>query len=131
MVELMLESIVESELGVNGWRGMNATQTTVHKIVQHGCAAVGGRPDRTTTLAEMPEVLFFAHAREAAGTARATIDGATVREVLDAAVDRFGDGFADVLGTCTVWVNGDAAGCEDVLGPADEVAVLPPVSGGS
>jgi molybdopterin converting factor small subunit len=38
-----------------------------------------------------------------------------------------------VLGTARVWVNGDepAAGDATVLEPGDEVAVLPPVSGGS
>jgi sulfur-carrier protein len=73
---------------------------------------------------------LFAAAREAAGTGRDELPGATVGEVLDAAVARFGTGFAAVLGTCKVWVNGDPAERDDPVRPADEVAVLPPVSGG-
>jgi sulfur-carrier protein len=73
---------------------------------------------------------MFAQAREAAGTARDDLPGATVAEVLDAAVGRYGDGFARVLATSKVWVNGEPAERSDPVGAADEVAVLPPVSGG-
>ena len=59
------------------------------------------------------------------------MDGATVREVLDAAVARYGTAFAEVLPTCRVWVNGEAAGLDDTVMATDEVAVLPPVSGGA
>lgn len=58
------------------------------------------------------------------------IDGTTVREVLDGAIARYGQDFGDVLRTCRVWVNGETADSATVVGPADEVAVLPPVSGG-
>lgn len=78
----------------------------------------------------MPTIRLFAGAREAAGTDRDTLDGATVREVLDAAVARYGDAFAAVLGTCRVWVNGEPAQPADAVADGDEVAVLPPVSGG-
>jgi molybdopterin synthase sulfur carrier subunit len=73
---------------------------------------------------------LFAAAREAAGTARAELPGATVGAVLDAAVARYGDQFASVLGTCKVWRNGEAASRDDPVAASDEVAVLPPVSGG-
>jgi len=53
-----------------------------------------------------------------------------VREVLDAAAARYGTQFAEVLPTCRVWVNGEAAGLDDAVAASDEVAVLPPVSGG-
>lgn len=78
----------------------------------------------------MPTIRLFASAREAAGTGTDVVDGATVREVLDAAEQRYGPGFGAVLRTCRVWVNGDDVGTDAVIGPADEVAVLPPVSGG-
>ena len=78
----------------------------------------------------MPTLRLFASAREAAGTGRATIEGTTVGEVLDAAVAAYGAHFAKVLATCTVWVNGDAADACTAVNEADEVAVLPPVSGG-
>lgn len=79
----------------------------------------------------MPVLRLFAAARTAAGTGRDDLPGTTVAEVLDAAVARYGDAFASVLGTCRVWVNGEPAGPGDAVAPGDEVAVLPPVSGGA
>jgi molybdopterin synthase sulfur carrier subunit len=73
---------------------------------------------------------LFASARQAAGTGTDVIDGATLGEVLDRAVERYGASFATVLGSCRVWVNGDAADRAAAVGASDEVAVLPPVSGG-
>ena len=73
---------------------------------------------------------LFAAAREAAGTGRDVIDGATVRAVLDEATTKYGARFAEVLATCRVWVNGDDADPDTALSADDEVAVLPPVSGG-
>jgi molybdopterin converting factor small subunit len=78
----------------------------------------------------MAVLRLFASAREAAGTERAVIDGPTVGAVLDTATERFGDGFAAVLARSRVWRNGDPAQPGDLVGPEDEVAVLPPVSGG-
>lgn len=74
---------------------------------------------------------LFASAREAAGTGADVFDETTVAEVLVAAEKRYGPGFSNVLGSCRIWVNGDAAVAEMSVGPQDEVAVLPPVSGGS
>jgi molybdopterin converting factor small subunit len=73
---------------------------------------------------------LFAAAREAAGTGRVVIGGTTVAEVLDAAVQRYGDVFAVVLANSRVWCNGEPAERSDVVTDRDEVAVLPPVSGG-
>jgi MoaD family protein len=77
---------------------------------------------------------LFAQAREAAGRASDEYDdaGASLGDVLDHARARYGDAFATVLGTARVWVNGDEplAGDATVLHDGDEVAVLPPVSGG-
>lgn len=78
----------------------------------------------------MPQLRLFASAREAAGTTGGELPGATVADVLDAAVAEYGDAFARVLTTCRVWVNGDQATSDTEVGPADVVAVLPPVSGG-
>lgn len=79
----------------------------------------------------MPVLRLFAAAREAAGTGRDDVPGATVGEVLDAAVERYGSAFAAVLATGRVWVNGDGAERDDPVADDDEVAVLPPVSGGA
>jgi len=75
---------------------------------------------------------LFAQAREAAGTAEVTVEAATVGALLAIARVELGAEFGAVLDTSRVWVNGDepAAGDATPLGPGDEVAVLPPVSGG-
>ena len=85
----------------------------------------------TCRLVTVPTLRLFASAREAAGTASDVVDGDIVRDVLDAAQARYGARFADVLGTCRVWVNGEEISIDAPVGQHDEVAVLPPVSGGS
>lgn len=79
----------------------------------------------------MAIIRLFAAAREAAGTGHDRIDGRTVQDVLTAAQSRYGDGFAAVLATSRVWLNGQPAAPEDTVADDDEVAVLPPVSGGA
>jgi sulfur-carrier protein len=74
---------------------------------------------------------LFAGAREAAGTARADVEATTVGGVLDEARRRFGPAFEAVLATSRVWVNGSPADPDDRVAAGDEVAVLPPVSGGA
>ena len=78
----------------------------------------------------MATVRFFAQAREAAGTGTATISGASVGEVLDSAVAQYGTQFEAVLGMSKVWLNGEEVSREHPVTDKDEVAVLPPVSGG-
>ncbi|HET9547318.1 MAG TPA: MoaD/ThiS family protein [Desertimonas sp.] len=79
----------------------------------------------------MAIVRMFASAREAAGRSHDDVPGATVADVLDAARQRYGAAFSDVLGTCRIWVNGEPAAPTTVVDGDDEVAVLPPVSGGT
>jgi len=74
---------------------------------------------------------LFASARDAAGTARDHIPGATVADVLLEASRRYGPTFTEVLATCRIWVNGDEADPDAGVSDQDEVAVLPPVSGGA
>jgi len=58
-------------------------------------------------------------------------DAATVDELLDLARARYGSDFAAVLTRSRVWVNGEPVEGSFRLAEADEVAVLPPVSGGA
>jgi len=78
----------------------------------------------------MATLRLFAQAREAAGAKIAQIDGSTVGEVLDAAVVSYGEQFSAVLGQSNVWLNGEPAERSVAVVDTDEVAVLPPVSGG-
>jgi molybdopterin converting factor small subunit len=51
--------------------------------------------------------------------------------VLAEAKLRFGDAFVTVLESSRVWLNGEPAFDDDPVRANDEVAVLPPVSGGT
>lgn len=79
----------------------------------------------------MATLRLFASARDAAGTARDDISGSTVAEVLELASARYGEAFDAVLRTSRVWVNGEPVARDAAVDDGDEVAVLPPVSGGS
>lgn len=79
----------------------------------------------------MAVLRLFAAAREAAGTGRDVIAGPTVGAVLTGARQRYGEGFSGVLAGSRVWVNGEPATEDVAVDEDDEVAVLPPVSGGA
>lgn len=87
----------------------------------------GGQVKQTGGVAKLR---LFASARVAAGTGHAEFDEPTVATVLAAASARFGVAFAEILPHCRVWLNGEPAEPQQSVGAADEVAVLPPVSGG-
>lgn len=78
----------------------------------------------------MARLRLFAAAREAAGTGTDTIDGASVGDVLAGARARYGADFGAVLDGSKVWLNGEPAQADHPVTDNDEVAVLPPVSGG-
>jgi molybdopterin converting factor small subunit len=78
----------------------------------------------------MATLRLFASAREAAGCGSDTFAEKSLGGLLDAAVERYGTPFAEVLATCRVWLNGEEVGRDEALSDSHEVAVLPPVSGG-
>ena len=78
----------------------------------------------------MPEVLLFAQAREVAGRTGIMVEGTTVASVIEELIERFGPEFSDVVAVSNVWVNGEPAEPDSAVGVNDEVAILPPVSGG-
>lgn len=83
------------------------------------------------TLRGVAVVRMFAAARAAAGRGSDELPGDTVAAVLDEARRRYGAAFADVLASSKVWVNGEPAAESTLVTDGDEVAVLPPVSGGA
>jgi molybdopterin synthase sulfur carrier subunit len=78
-------------------------------------------------------VRFFAAARDAAGVTELGAAPQRLDDLLDLLRADRGPAFAAVLATARVWVNGDdpAHGGATALVAGDEVAVLPPVSGGA
>lgn len=79
----------------------------------------------------MATLRLFANLRESAGTDRVEIDAATVGDALQKASSRFGERFTAGLSSARVWVNGEQADDTTPLTPADEMALIPPVSGGA
>ncbi|GAC1420146.1 MAG: hypothetical protein NVSMB57_14240 [Actinomycetota bacterium] len=81
------------------------------------------------------KLLLFAAAREAAGVREAEVDASTVGEALKIATERFGSGFERILTSCSVLRNGSAIVKNEAWSiltePNDEIAILPPVSGGA
>ena len=80
----------------------------------------------------MSRLVLFARAREVAGRSNDDIEAETLGELLARAKEAYGPEFAAILDRCRVWVNGDepTGGLDTPVGPKDEIAVLPPVSGG-
>ena len=78
----------------------------------------------------MATLRLFASIREAAGERVASVDGSTVADVIAAANELYGAHFQALVPTCSVWVNGEPAELATTLSASDEVALLPPVSGG-
>jgi len=81
------------------------------------------------------QLLLFATAREAAGRSRDEFEleaAAPLERLLQDATSRYGAPFAQVLATSRVWVNGNEPESDFAteLHADDEIAVLPPVSGG-
>ena len=73
---------------------------------------------------------MYASTRYVTGTSRDEIPGSTVDEVLGEAARRYGPAFAEVVATSRVWCNGEPVTGDAAVTDADEIAVLPPVSGG-
>jgi len=73
---------------------------------------------------------LFAGIREAAGVKSLTVEASTVAEVLAAASQQFGSDFTEQVQTCRIWLNGEPAQLSAQVTDSDEVALLPPVSGG-
>ena len=80
----------------------------------------------------MPHVTvrLFAALRELAGASRVEVEGATVGEVIEALSARYGERFAVVARVGSAVVEGERAEPATPLSEGQEVALLPPVSGG-
>ncbi len=78
----------------------------------------------------MVRVRLFAALREEAGASYVEAPGATVGEIVDALSGRYGERFARIAAVGSCVVNGERANAEMPVAAGDDVALLPPVSGG-
>ena len=79
----------------------------------------------------MAQLRLFAGLREAAGASSVSVPGSTVAELLANAAGEYGPTFEAGLSHARVWVNGEPATSDTTVADGDEVALIPPVSGGA
>jgi molybdopterin synthase catalytic subunit len=77
------------------------------------------------------KVRLFAALRDLADASEVEAVGADVRMVVDDLCARFGERFAAIARSGTVVVDGERARPDTPIADGQEVALLPPVSGGS
>ncbi|ETI67690.1 molybdopterin converting factor subunit 1 [Neobacillus vireti] len=77
----------------------------------------------------MNKILFFAHLRDAVGVEFLTLDagGKTVAEFKDELVAKYD---LPRMETVMTAINEEFAGNDEIIGEGDEIAFIPPVSGG-
>jgi MoaD family protein len=75
-------------------------------------------------------VRLFAALREAAGASEVPAEGATVGEVVEGLSARYGERFGAIARAGTVVIDGERARPDTALHGGEQVALLPPVSGG-
>ena len=76
-------------------------------------------------------VRLFAVLRELAGSSEVEAAGHTAGELVDQLSERYGERFAKIAAVGSIVVNGDRADRATPVAEGDQVALLPPVSGGS
>ena len=79
----------------------------------------------------MIRVRLFAALRELANAGEVEVGGRTVDDVATALGTSYGDRFAAIVDVSTFVVNGERADRSTPIAEGDEVAILPPVSGGA
>jgi sulfur-carrier protein len=78
----------------------------------------------------MVKVRLFAALRELAGSTEVEAEGRTAGDVADSLAERFGERFGQIAAVGSLVVNGERAERSTPVAAGDEVALLPPVSGG-
>ena len=79
----------------------------------------------------MIKVRLFAALRELAVSSEVEAEGKTAGDLTDALSERFGERFAQIAAVGSLVVNGERATRATAVAAGDEVALLPPVSGGA
>ena len=80
----------------------------------------------------MATLRLFASIKESAGNrGQLDLEAETVEELLKLAGKELGSEFESQIQICRIWLNGEPTELTATIGKNDEVALLPPVSGGS
>lgn len=79
----------------------------------------------------MIRVRLFAALRELAGASEVEAEGRTAGDVVDVLSSRYGERFTQIAAVGSVVVNGERGSRATPVSAGDEVALLPPVSGGA
>ena len=79
---------------------------------------------------DVVKVRLFAALRELAGASHVDAQGRTAGQVVVALTARYGVRFGQIAAVGSLVVNGDRASRATILADDDELAILPPVSGG-
>lgn len=74
---------------------------------------------------------LFAGLRELAGAREVEVEARTVDDVVRGLTERYGPRFGEIARTGSVVVDGERAEPAQPLSGGEEVALLPPVSGGT
>jgi MoaD family protein len=77
------------------------------------------------------KVRLFAALREVVGASVLDVTSPDVAALLDRLSQDYGPAFDRIMAVGSVVVDGEVVGRDRTLEPGDEVALLPPVSGGS
>jgi MoaE-MoaD fusion protein len=80
---------------------------------------------------QMVKVRLFAALREIAGATEVEAEGLSAGDIVDVLSSRCGERFSQIAAVGSVVVNGERATRATPVAAGDEVALLPPVSGGS
>ena len=78
----------------------------------------------------MATVRLFASLREIAGASEVEVPGTRLDEIVQALCERFGDRFTAIAERSSVVVDGERVTLDREITGDEEVALLPPVTGG-
>jgi molybdopterin converting factor small subunit len=78
----------------------------------------------------VPAVKFFAQMRDLTGCRSGVMHSRTIDALIDEGGAMYGSEFISLAASCAVWVNGEMVPHDWEVSDDDEVAFLPPISGG-
>jgi molybdopterin converting factor small subunit len=78
----------------------------------------------------VPTVVFFAQMRDLTGVRNVVMRSKTIEALINEGGAIYGADFVCLATSCAIWVNGETVGRDWAISDDDEVAFLPPISGG-